>query len=239
MPRTRRATCLSFVVMLFVTLLVASASAETSVVAGPSPDQEPETIVADVLIETLSAHKLAIAVDRYQGLEGPDGILDELLVFMSDAPLEPLTEHGLGLLRVDGGRATLVLPRSRVALFLSLSDLSSPTAPASTGGFTRHVLDQGTALVIHRPAEPQTPEEALVAEIPRRRADMAGDGNGLRRRAGLDWMPETKDDGSGGETCGSACSKTCTDGSSCSTTCNATQCAVCDCPASCYCRTRN
>lgn len=217
-----------------------AASAEAPADPEPAPPTRGGAVVAEVVVETLSAHKLAVAIDSYDGLEGPDDRLDELLVFMSETPLEPISEQGLGLLRIEGGRATVVLPRARLAFLLSLSDVASPAAPGSAEGFTQHVLDDGAALAIHRPAESQTLAEALAAEAPRRRADLGGTGAGTRRRAAADWMPETKDDGSGsgGETCRSSCTNSCNDGSSCSTTCNATQCAECDCPASCYCRNR-
>lgn len=227
------------IVLVAVSLLASSAAAESIRMETPAPRPgapSTEVITAHILAETLDPHKLAVAIDRFDGLEAPDGRLDELLVFVSEEPLQSLSYEGFGVLRIEDRRATVVLSRSEQVLLLSLSNATPPTPPGADGR-SEHLLSQGVALVRHVPAERQSLAEAIAAERTRKRV-IAAESSEMRRITARELNKDPNHDDGSGETCKTSCSTNCTDGSFCSVTCNENQCGECECPANCYCRTR-
>lgn len=214
--------------LLFTLIAFLPLSATTGQRLGSPDSTEPQVFSGRVLVEIQGDHKLVAAVDAYEGLSLADGWLDRVLVFVSQDPLEPLSYDGFGMVRVEERHATLILPEIEQILVLSLAGDPPVEKPVSEHG-TVSALSQGVALVTSHPGQRQTLSEALAEERTRQR---------VRPVTERFFQQDPGGEEGGGETCSSSCSTTCTDGSSCQTSCTSSQCAECDCPASCYCRTR-
>lgn len=219
---------LSRLTLLFLLVPTLPLFATTGQRIGPPEIAEPQAYSGRLLVEVQDDHKLVVAVDAYEGMALADGWLDRLVVFVSEDALEPLRYDGFGLVRVEERHATLLLPGYDQVFVLSLAGDAPTELPIPERGTVRR-LSRGLVLATHSPGTRQTLTEGLTEERTRQRI-----------RPALDGIFQ-QDPGNGdpsGETCRSSCSANCTDGSSCSTSCNTSQCAECDCPASCYCRVR-
>lgn len=220
--------------LVVVVVAIASAPMQAQLsFRGPELADRPvmggeDLLFGEVLLDTYGTYGVIVTFDSRAGLESNDGVTDLVISFESDEPLEePLLARGFGFVKRGERDLSVVLPQNGISFHFSLDTESQAQRDLRS--------IQGRSLVYWSPPTSLTMSlgEAMEREQGRQETLIR---HVVATELNQDWNPPV---GSGGENCGTSCSKTCVDGSQCSISCNSTQCAECgDCPANCYCRGR-